>query len=135
MAYRTRRETRYMKLRNAGFLRFEARPLSKVPSKVCPYLRAMMEERRDWLRKEQKAGKTLKEYEAEIRELYRAKDWTKKNRVGKTVADPWKMLREFEDKWKDKQPQYTSPWQGRQKKWRDFQRMLEPTLKKQMGMA
>lgn len=130
--YRTRREARYLRLRQFGFLPFESRPLSWVPTKVCPYLRDMMVDRRDMVRKMVKDGKTRKQVEDSIKDLYRASNWLKKNRVGKIVADPWKMLREFEDKWKVKQPQYTSPWMKRQQTWRDFQAKIEKTLKRQV---
>jgi len=135
MAFRTRRQARYLRLRNSFFLPFEARPLSKIPTKICPYLRAMIKERKEMARKAQAQGKTLTQFADQIKELYRINKWLKLNRAGKIVADPWKMLRDFEDKWKSKNPQYTSPWMKKWKQWRDFQRMIEPTLRKQRGIA
>jgi len=135
MAFRTRREKRYLNLRQSGFLRFEARAISKVSTRVCPYLRAMMKERHDLMRESQKMGRTLRQYEDSIKELYQTNKWLKRNRVGKIVADPWRMFREYEDKFKAKFPQYSSPWTKRWKNWRDFQAKIERTIKRQGGYA
>lgn len=135
MAYRTRREGRYKKLRDVYFLRSEARPLSKIPTRVCPYLRALMRERRDLARRAIAQGKTIGQFEDQIKELYRVNRWLKRNRVGKIVADPWKMLRDYEDKFKAKNPQYTSPWEKRWKDWGEFQRRIERTIAKQRGAS
>lgn len=134
MAFRTRRQARYLRLRNSGFNPFEARPLSKVPAKICPYFRAMIAERRDMLRQARRLGTTQKGFEAQIKELYRINGWLKKNRKGQVIADPWKFLRDYEDKWRAKQPQYTSPWESRLKDWREYQRKIEATFRKQGGL-
>ncbi len=131
MAYRTRREARYVKLRQAGFLRFEARPLSKVLPRICPYFMDMIKGRRDMKGRAQKMGATEKQFEAQIKELYKTNGWLKRNRVGKIVADPWRMFRDAEDLWKAKFPQYDSPWMKRWKDWRNFQKKIERTLAKQ----
>jgi len=125
-----RRHERYLKLRQAGFLPFEARPLSRVPSYV-PYFRAIVKERRDLARKALKMGTKRIAFEGQIRELYRVNGWLKKNKAGKVVADPWAMLRDLQDKFKDKNPQYDSPWEKRQRNWRDFQARIEKTLARQ----
>jgi len=125
-----RRHERYLKLRQAGFLPFEARPLSRVPSYV-PYFRAIVKERRDLERKALKMGTKRAAFEGQIRELYRVNGWLKKNKASKVVADPWAMLRDFQDKFKDKNPQYDSPWEKRQRNWRDFQSRIEKTLARQ----
>ena len=102
---------------------------------VCPYLRAMLDERKEQGKKAQAMGKTLKEFELQIRELYRVNRWLKRNRAGKIVADPWRMLRDFEDKFKAKNPQYTSPWMKRWVKWRDFLGKIERTIALQKGIG
>lgn len=130
MALRIRRHARYEYLRKAAFLPFEARPLSRVPSYV-PYFRAIVKERRDMARKALKMGTKRLAFETQIRELYRVNRWVKKNKAGKIVADPWAMLRDFQDKFKDKNPQYDSPWEKRQRNWRDFQSRIEKTLARQ----
>ena len=135
MAYKIRRETRYLSLRQHYFLRFEARPLSKIPTRVCPYLREMIKDRERDAKKALKMGWTVRKFEASIRELYRLEGWVKKNRAGKEVGDPWKMLREYEEKWKAKNPKYTSPWMKRWKDWRDSQKKMERTLQQQRGLS
>lgn len=133
MAYRTRRENRYLRLRQHGFLKFEARPLSRVPVKVCPYFRDMMKERQAQMRKSQKMGRTLKQFEDSIKELYWTNNWLKENRIQQIVVDPWQMFRDAEDKFKAKNPKYESPWMPRQRKLRDFISKVERTLAKQKG--
>ena len=127
--FRTRRQTRYLGLRGAGLLPFEARPMSRVPSGV-PYLKEMVQER--W-----KAYKPLKEgkiseaeYVRRIKVKYQQNRWLRRNRAGRIVADPWQMLRDFEDRWRAKQPIYESPWESRWKRWSDFIAKTEAGLKR-----
>jgi hypothetical protein len=125
MAYRTRRQNRYVALRKYGFLKFEAKDLSKVPFKT-PYMKPFIKERIN-LRKtatRQKIGD--KEYEATIKELYDIKKWFDR----KGNRDVWKMLQEFEEKYKKKHPEYQSPWQKKRKHWKDFVNKVERTLAK-----
>lgn len=135
MAFKTRRQNRYISLRNSFFLPFEARPLSKVPTRLCPYLRDLMVERRDMAKKAKTQGKALKQFEDQIKELYRINRWLKRDRAGKIIGDSWKMLRDYEDRWRARQPEYTSPWQARYRKWKDFYTKLERTRQKQRGLA
>jgi hypothetical protein len=135
MAYKTRRENRYAYLRRSGFTKFEARPLSKVPRKITPYFRATISERKTMMKKAQKMGVTAKQFENQIKELYRAQGWLRKNRVGKTVYDPWQMFREAEDRHKAKHPEYDSPWEKRWRNWRQFQSKVEKTLERQRRFA
>lgn len=110
MAFRTRRQHRYNRLvTDFKFLPFEARELSKVPFKT-PYMRGGIQERRRAYRdaiKEYKARDmrfTKAEWVEIIREMYIAKDWIKEGK-----SDPWQMLRTWEDKYRDKHPEYESP--------------------------
>jgi hypothetical protein len=130
MALKIRRHSRYEKLRKDGFLPFEARPLSRVPSYV-PYLKAMARERRDMIKKARALGTTQRQFEAQIKELYQINKWLKRNRAGKIVADPWRMLRDFQDRYKQKHPEYDSPWEKRGRAWKDFQARIERTLARQ----
>lgn len=134
MAFRTRRHERYEKLRKAGFLPFEARPLSRVPIKTVPYMGKLIAERRKELVKAERQGKTRTAYENLIRAKYRENKWLKagKRRI---ESDPWRMLRDFEDQWRAKQPEYSSPWQKRQRKLRDFIQKYERTIDKEVGSA
>ena len=131
MALRTRRMARYGRLRRIGFLKFEAFALSKVTPSITPYLREMMAERGKLFSDSLGMKRSRRQFEESIRELYKTNRWLKRNRVGKIVADPWRMFRDFEDKFKAKNPQYTSPWQKCQKSLRDFIAKIERTIKTQ----
>lgn len=130
---KTRRQRRYEKLRHSGFLPFEARPLSRVPPKICPYFRQLIMTRLAYVGAAKRAKATRKDYENKIHELYEKNGWFRINKKGQAVADPWTMLRDYEDQWRDKQPDYSSPWEERQRDWRNFMSMLENTLKRQRG--
>ena len=134
MALKTRRHNRYQALRNAGFLPFEARPLSRVPSTV-PYFRQLVADRLNDVRVAKKAGVTLKQYEDKIKGQYGREGWLKRNRAGKIVADPWKMLRAFEGRYRARQPEYESPWEKRYRNLRDFIIKIERTMQRQRGLA
>ena len=135
MPLKTRRQNRYTKLRNAGFLPFEARPLSKVPFKTCPYMRQLIRERREEARQAIKEGLSRRQWEDFIKARYGKNNWTSYTRTGKVKADPWKMLREYEDRWRNRQPDYTSPWEDKYRKWRDFIVKIERTMAKQKGLG
>lgn len=135
MAFRTRRQARYQKLRNSGFLPFEARALSRVPFKICPYMRQLISDRQETVSEAKGAGATKAQYENQIKGLYNKEKWLKQDRIGKAVADPWRMLRDYEDRWRQKQPSYTSPWEAKYRRWKDFYTKLERTMDKQRGLA
>ena len=128
MPFRTRRQNRYLLLRNSGFLPYEAQTLSKVPLKV-PYMDILIKERFKFKKQAIKDGWTKTKYELRIKDEYRVKGWTKKNRLGKLVADPWAMFRANEDVYKSKYPSYNSPWVKRQKSFRDFVSIVEKAVK------
>jgi hypothetical protein len=128
---KTRRQARYVFIRKMGLLPFEARPLSRVPPNV-PYFKEMLRERRAMFKKAAQMKVTQAKWEEQIKELYKVNRWQKLGRTGKIVADPWQMLRQQEEKWRDKQPQYESPWEGRQRTWRDFLPKVEKTLQRQL---
>jgi hypothetical protein len=137
MAFRTRREQRYVTLRKAHLLPFEARPMSRVPMiqyKMVPYLAEALKVRQEMWKKAVEMKISVIKWEAQIKELYKVNGWLTKTRTGKIVADPWSMLRDYEDKWRAKYPQYESPWQKRQKNWRDFLPKAEKTIQKQQGL-
>lgn len=129
MAFRITRQTRYEKLRRNGFLPFEARPLSRVPRKT-PYLPLMLATRASLKAKARREGWSQRRYETHIKEQYRKKGWRKLNRIGKQVDDPWQMLRDYEDRYKSKYPEYNSPWIKKQKKFRDFTSKFDKGLEK-----
>ena len=134
MAFRTRRQERYLKLRQAGFLPFESRALSSVALKRCPYMRHLIRERAGMLAEAKRDRATVKQWQNRIKEMYNTNKWLRAGKL-RIEADPWKMLRDYEDRWRAKRPEYTSPWQPRRRKWRDFVERTERTLQRQKGLA
>lgn len=101
MAFKLRRQTRKWHFLNAGFLPFEAQYLSAVPMKL-PYVKKMMRERKELLRRATVGGWTRKEYEREIKDRYVENGWlikettiSRKGWIGR--ADPWAMLRYYRE--------------------------------------
>lgn len=124
--YRTRREKRYLALKDAGFVGFEARALSKVSPKV-PYMKPMIAERRreydktiKWAKKRGMSETTFnKQWLTHIKRKYIMKGWKRKGDIwGQTVA--FRMLKTKEEEYRARNEDYESPWQKRQKRWRDF---------------
>lgn len=130
MAFKTRRQSRYLLLRSAGLLPYEARPLSKVPLKSTPYMRALVKERQGEYRQAAKAKVGLRGYEAQIKDKYDKAGWLTAGKW-RIRRDPWKMLRDYEDKWRAKNPQYTSPWEKRWRDWKGFVDKAERTIARQ----
>lgn len=127
MAFRKTRQARYERRRRNGFLPFEARPLSRVSEKV-PYMPQLIATRASLLARAKREKWSQQRYETYIKEQYRKKGWRKFSRTGKIVNDPWRMLRDYEDRYKDKHPEYVSPWVKKQKKWRAFTSKYEKGL-------
>jgi len=124
MAFRTRRQKQYTYLRDKGFLPFEAQALSKVPRKV-PYMPSLVRSRSATFNRAKKENWSNTKYEKYIKAIYRRKGWTTLTRAGGETFSPWAMLRDVEDRYKDKHPEYTSPWLRKQKQWRNFQSKYE----------
>jgi hypothetical protein len=127
----TRRQKVYNALKNVGFLPFEARDITRVsritPSgkriKVrpiplsVPYVKEMIRERAKEHRAAKAAGVTDTEWIKRIRDRYDENDWY--NREGNRSL--WPMIREYEDRYRAKHPQYESPGEKRKRKTtRDF---------------
>ena len=128
---KTRRQQRYTILRKAGWLPFEARPLSRVPIRTVPYMKGMIKERQDMFRKAKDMGTTIDRWRSQIKELYIINKFVRTDWKGKKVADPWAFLRDYEDRWRAKNPSYESPWQKRRRSWRRFMEMVEKTIANQ----
>ena len=135
MAIKTRRQRRYELMRKAYLLPFEARPLSLTVPLNVPYVRQLLMDRANDARVAKERGVTRAQFEEKIKGEYRREGWLKKNRAGEIVADPWKMLRAFEDRFRARNPEYESPWEPRGKKLRDFIAKIERTRARQMGVA
>lgn len=133
---KTRRQQRYIRLRNAGFLPFEARPLSKVPQNI-PYVKQMISSRRELLKQaiqdKRKDSRILtqKAWAEQIKKTYTDNVLTRVNKRGDIVLDPWQLLRQREDAYILKHPEYESPWQKRGQRWRDFISKWERTVELQ----
>ena len=129
--FRQRRRRRY--LEQSGFLLFEADDLCTIPGYV-PYFKKLVRERRaelaDWVR----AGRTMREWELRLQRLYRDNKWIRLVR-GLPAADPFKMLRDFEDDYRDRNPEYDSPWEKNKRRRPDFLAKIERTMAKQRGAA
>ena len=123
-----------------GFMPGEARPLSRVPFKIAPYTKEMFRDRQKMVKKVNAdmkgASKTAiaKELEARIKKLYDTNRWTSLGKRG-IYRDPWKMLRDYEDRWRDKFPQYTSPWQPRRRDFVNYVGKAERTIAAQKRQA
>lgn len=129
MAFKTKRQRNYGYLRDRGFLKFEAQALSKVPRKT-PYMPNMVRGRAHIWARAKRENWSEARYERYIRAIYKRKDWTTLTRAGKTTLSPWAMLRDAENRYKDKHPEYKSPWLNKLKVWRDFQSKYEAGLEK-----
>jgi hypothetical protein len=115
--YRTRRQTRYARLIDAGYLPFEAVALSKITlTDMPPYMSAMIRERARSKAKAIENHKSKEWFENEIKKLYRDKHWVHKTKSGNIHSiSAYAMLRDKEDAYRDKYPNYVSPWEKRLK--------------------
>lgn len=129
---RTRRMERYKRLREVGFLKFEAKPLSRVPLKT-PYFKGMISERKAELQDARQKKLSRDEFEKTIKARYQGNRWLRRTKSGQIVADPWHYLREYEERWRNKFAQYESPWEGRQRRFRDFIARTEGNLQRRRG--
>jgi len=110
-------------LRYTWFLEFEAKELSKVPLKV-PYMKSLIKDRQKLFERATRRGRSYGKYSMSVKIKYNWEGWVK--RVGGRIKyDPWAMLRSFEDSYKDKNPDYVSPWQPRQRRFRGFMDRFE----------
>lgn len=136
---RTRRYERYEKLRQSYFLPFEARWLSRVPFSLCPYMREILRDRRELRvrsRSEAKAqGKVLTSWDWEkiIKRLYDRSGWCRLDRKDHRMYDPYRLLKDYEERYRAKKPEYESPWERRGRKWKDFIEHYERTVARQTG--
>jgi len=127
--FRTRRQHRYEVLRKIGCLKFEAFAWSKVPFRV-PYMDELMKGRFRSFEKAMKEGKSNAEFNRGIKREYRDRGYLKRTRLGQLVGDPWAYLRDFENRYRSKHPEYESPWQKRRKAFVDFIAKVERTIEK-----
>jgi hypothetical protein len=130
--YKPIRQKRYENLRKDGFLPKEAHLLSRVPEKV-PYLRALKQDRRIILARAIKKGDTQDTYKARITKMYKVKGWgytgtnANKRIYEFNASAVYKMLREYEDRYKDEKGSnvFKSPWIKKQKVFAEFSRKFD----------
>jgi len=120
MAFRSKRQKRYAYLIDRGFLPYEAQALSKVPRKI-PYMPTLVASRVKLHNRAKRDNWSAARYTRHIQKMYIDKGWMTLTRRGKQTYSPWAMMRDAEDRYKDKHPEYKSPWLRKQKQWRDFQ--------------
>lgn len=147
MAYKTRREQRYRVLLYAGCPKWEARPLSRIPQKTIPYMKAFVNQRNEEYEKAWKRARKqgfsdeafFKLWGKHIKFRYIAKGWKHKtDRWGATVA--FRMIKEVKDRYRNRKPEYESPWEKRRKRWREFSAKIDkeydrnPSRKRGVGL-
>lgn len=106
------RENRYNYLIQAGFLKAEARELSHT-SKAgmkAPYFRAFINSRRSLKLNAIRYGWAVDKYRQAVKQLYVDKGAIKRDAWGRVYADPFKLLRWYEDRSPIPKDEYTSPW-------------------------
>lgn len=125
-----RRKLRRAKLERHGLLLFEAEDLAGIPFKV-PYFRAMVRDRFKALVRWRDRGKTMKAWQLHIFQLYERKGWMKVSKYGTRGADPFKMLRAYEDDYRQRFPTYVSPYEKRGRDMRVLALRLKWAMEKQ----
>ena len=136
MPYKTRRQNRYENLRKAGFVNFEARALSRVSPRV-PYMLSLMKERYAEYQKATKRARSKgldwtefsREWLTHIKKRYIMKGWKKRTDAWGVTAG-FRMLKAAEKSYKYKTPAYDSPWETRQKDFRDFIAKIDKSYEK-----
>lgn len=135
------RMRRFRKLVGMGcFTLDECKEFSKQAWKGVPYWKQFVQDRQGSLRKAVRMGRasgdsdtqTVTDYIKGVKLIYKGKGWLKRVR-GRIKLDVWKMLRDYEDKYRARKPQYESPWQKRQRRMssEDFHAKAERTMQRQ----
>jgi len=134
--YKTRRQSKFQTLINAGFIGFESRAFSRVSPRV-PYMKPMIKERKAeydrMLKRALKQGipeaERDKQWLTHIKRRYVANGWKRKgDKWGVTVA--FRMLKAKEREYKYKHPAYESPWEKKHKSPADISAKLDATYEK-----
>jgi hypothetical protein len=118
---KARREQRKQDLlKSALFLPFEAQELSQI-KKPSPYFNRMIMERRALMMNAKKYNWSEAEKVRRIKAIY-INAGAVRGGIGirKPRLDPWALLRVYEDKYKDRYPQYETPTAKKTSKVREF---------------
>lgn len=125
-----KRKSRYLYLRKRGFLPVESDILSKIPFDV-PYISNIIKDRMDLYKKCIDRNMTRGEYLNYIKQLYIDKGYIKPGKgVIRANIDVWAMLRGYEDLYKQKNPEYDSPYKKKRTNWNDFMTKAEKTIER-----
>ena len=131
---RTRRLTRYQILRNKGLTNFEASIISTIPLNV-PFIKDLILDREYDKAQAIRNGMSEGEFVSMIKQQYIMNGFFKPAIAGrKAKLDVWAMIRDYEKKFKDKHPSYTSPWMKRRRNWVLARDKMERTIAAQGGM-
>lgn len=132
-------ERRYAELRQAGFLKSEAKAFRHIKVSSVPYMRAIIKHRKEQHDKfmaqnrHLTADERIAEWDRVMIRMFQRNGWVKQRKSPKTdevktVVDPWKELRIQEDRYKDKNRQYESPHVKRQRDFAKFAYKLDKAL-------
>jgi len=116
--FRPKRQARYLKLKKQGFLPFEAFALSKVPTKT-PYFKMMTDDRKSAYKTAKGFKFSKREWTATITDMYKDKGFGEYIFL-RWKSDVWTMFRSWEERYRERYPDYTSPWQKKKRKRTDF---------------
>ena len=108
---------RYDYLIGKGFLPFEAAQFSKTSEKgmQAPYFQSMIRSRQSQRAYATKQKWDYTKYKKYIHQQYKDKKQTKTDKIGRKHADPWKLLRSWENKMRAQGKAYVSPWKQKKR--------------------
>lgn len=105
----------YGALLDAGFLQFEVSIFKDVPPDV-PYMQTMYWDRLHRYLEALREGMSRQGWREWVRTMYRQAGW----------GSPWDLLRDWEDRYRGKNPEYESPWERKRRRTtRDFRSFME----------
>lgn len=106
------KQERYEYLLSQGFLKNEAKQLSKTSDAgmQASYFQTLIRSRRALQAHAKKEEWTDKQYRKHIRQQYIGKGYYKTDIKNRKINDVWKLLRSYEDESRQKGQKYSSPW-------------------------
>lgn len=109
------RQRKYDYLIKQGFRHMEAVEFSRTSRSgmKAPYFQHMLRSRKRTVENLKRAGRTDKQIRDYIKKQYVDNNWLKADKLGRVRIDPWKLLREHEDKAHRRGEEYESPWRKR----------------------
>ena len=119
MSFRRARQNRYEKYLSKGFLPREAQFFSEIKD-IPPYLKSLIHSRTSLATNAKRYKWSKERYRRYIKDFYRKHDalYTDGPRYGQ--IDPWRLLRNLEDNYKDTEKDYETPQGKKKTKSRDY---------------